>query len=173
MKNKILIGAALLVSVICFFSFKPNEIQHSSNGLKWTTFNDVDKLMKKKTKKNIVAKKYVVDVYTDWCGWCKKMDKATFEDSAVGAYANPKFYSIKLNAESKNIIKYKGKEMTEAELAATWGVRGYPTTVYLDENQEVITQISSYLDPNQFIQVLKFTGENIYKTKTWEQFVQQ
>ena len=119
MKNKLIIGTALLVSVICFFSFKPNENQHGSAGLKWTSFNDVDKLIKKDAKKHI-SKKYVVDVYTDWCGWCKKMDKATFEDSAVGAYANPKFYSIKLNAESKNIIKYKGKEMTEAELAAAW-----------------------------------------------------
>jgi len=142
------------------------ETTSEEGGVNWVTFEQLNKLQAKKPRK------VVLDVYTDWCGWCKKMDKSTFADVNVGKFANEKFYAVKLNAESKKIVKYKGREMTEQELAASWRVSGYPTTVYLDEKMELIEPRSGYLDANQFMLVLKFYSGDHYKTQSLEQFAQ-
>ena len=47
-------------------------------------------------------KKFLIDVYTEWCGWCKRMDATTFEDKAVVSYVNKNFYAVKLDAETKD-----------------------------------------------------------------------
>jgi thioredoxin-related protein len=142
------------------------KVENEGAGVKWITFEELNKLQKKHPRK------VVFDVYTDWCGWCKKMDKATFENATVGAFANEKFYAVKLNAESKKVVKYKGREMTEQELAASWKITGYPTTVYLDEKMDLIEPRSGYLDVNQFMLVMKFYSGNHYKSQTIEQFAQ-
>ena len=50
-------------------------------------------------------KKIFIDVYTDWCGWCKRMDNTTFKDSVMVKFLNDNFYCVKLNAEQKEDIK--------------------------------------------------------------------
>ena len=54
------------------------------------------------------SKKIFVDVYTDWCGWCKRMDATTFQDPKVVAHMNKHFYAVKFNAQQKEEIEYKG-----------------------------------------------------------------
>src|SRR5690606_154337 len=49
-------------------------------------------------------KKLFVDVYTDWCGWCKKMDKDTFQNPEVAKYMQANFYMVKLDGEGKEPI---------------------------------------------------------------------
>ena len=66
-------------------------------------------------------KKLFIDVYTDWCGWCKKMDKDTFQNAEVAAYMSENFYMVKLDAEQKEPIEFKGKTYN---FVAT-GRRGY------------------------------------------------
>ncbi|MEM9261112.1 MAG: DUF255 domain-containing protein, partial [Bacteroidota bacterium] len=53
-------------------------------------------------------RKFLVDVYTDWCGWCKKMDKQVFTDPKIEAYIKKNFYAVKLNAEQRATIQYDG-----------------------------------------------------------------
>ena len=55
-------------------------------------------------------RKIFVDVYTDWCGWCKKMDVSTFKEPAVVAMMNKHFYAVKLNAEQKETIMWQNEE---------------------------------------------------------------
>ena len=101
-------------------------------------------------------KKVFIDVYTDWCGWCKRMDDSTFSDPAVAKYLNDNFYAVKLNAEQQQDITYKGKVYHFKKN----GARGYhelastllnnrlifPTTVFLDENQDLIQALPNYVD---------------------------
>ena len=54
-------------------------------------------------------RKIFIDVYTDWCGWCKKMDENTFTNPVIASYLTQKFHAVKFNAEGSKDITYKGK----------------------------------------------------------------
>ncbi len=96
-----------------------------------------------------------VDVYTDWCGWCKKMDKDTFTDPKVIKYINANFYAVKLNAEeTKRTFNFMGKEYNEAQMAAAMRVRSYPNFVIIDSTLQNITQMPGYREPVPFLEGL-------------------
>src|SRR5690606_29526979 len=88
----------LLIPVIIFSltSFTSNEVKT----IEWLTWEEAIK--KVETDKN--PKKIFVDVYTDWCGWCKKMDKDTFNNPEVAAYMTEHIYMVKMDVERKEPI---------------------------------------------------------------------
>ncbi len=140
------------------------------SAVKWYTIEEAQAAMKKKPKK------IFVDVYTDWCGWCKRMDKTTFNHPAVAKYLNENFYPVKFDAEGgQNVIfnnkVYKPGQRAHA-LAEEWlnGQLSYPTTVYLDEKLNLIQPIPGYLDAKQFDAVLHFFATNEHKKKNFEEF---
>src|SRR5512137_2126003 len=65
----------------------------------------------------------LVDVYTDWCGWCKRMDRDVYARADVQAYLARRFVTVKLNAESSARVNWDGRAMTSSVLAARLGVR--------------------------------------------------
>jgi thioredoxin-related protein len=151
---------SLIVGVIILFSsFKPQ-----SEAITWLSFEQV--LAASKNAK----RKVFIDVYTDWCGWCKKMDASTFSDLKVAKYVNKKFYAVKLNAESSKTFQMDGKTISERELAQMFKVSAFPTTVYLDENLSMLSPVPGYLDIPTFDKILKFYGENNYKSQSWDEF---
>ncbi len=131
----------------------------NAGGMKWMTIEEAA------GKTNKEKKKYLVDVYTDWCGWCKVMDKKTFTDPTVKAYLKDNFHIIKFNAEQKEAIQFKGKTY-EWMPAGRRGVNklavellgsrlSYPTLVYLDENMNKIRSSPGYKKPDQLMAELK------------------
>jgi thioredoxin-related protein len=100
-------------------------------------------------------KMLLVDVYTDWCGWCKKMDKETFTDPKVIEHINKSFYAVKMNAEdNKRTFDFMGKEYTEAKMAATMRVQSYPNFVIIDASLKNIAQLPGYRQPTEFLEGL-------------------
>ena len=118
------------------------------NKINWVTIEEAQEL----TKEN--PRKIFVDVYTDWCGWCKKMDKSTFVDPDVVEYVNENYYAVKLNAESREEIIFKGKKTNGTTLARSFRVSGYPTIVLIDENCEQPVAAPGFRKAHEFKKML-------------------
>ena len=111
------------------------------------------------------AKPLIIDVYTDWCGWCKRMDETTFKDPRVAAYVNDNFYAVKLDAEQKGDIVYDGTTFSFQQqgkrgvhmLAASLldGRLSYPSIVYLNGAMERTMISPGYKDADALLNELK------------------
>lgn len=134
---------------LLLLSFLMGTAAIAQDKINWLTFEEAAA----KTAQN--PKMVFVDVYTDWCGWCKKMDKETFTDPAVIDYINANFYAVKMNAEdSKRKFSFKGKEYTEATMSRAMRVSSYPNFVIMDATMENITQYPGYRQPDPFLKGL-------------------
>ena len=153
-----------------------NIAQNTSAAIKWMSWEEATALNQS------TPKKMLVDVYTDWCGWCKKMDKSTFIDPAVVAYVNEHFYAVKLNAEQRANINFNSEVFKfvpsetgrggthELAVALLDGRMGYPTIVYLNEKFERIMISPGFKEPADIIKELKFAAEEHYSKTTWDQY---
>jgi thiol:disulfide interchange protein len=84
----------------------------------------------------------MVDVYTDWCGWCKKLDRETYSDGRVRA-ALRDFVPIKVNAE-------KGGR----SVAERYGVDGFPTILFVAADGRVVRKVQGYVDADEMLRIL-------------------
>lgn len=120
----------------------------------------------------------IMDIYTDWCYWCKVMEKNTYEDPRVAAYVQDKFYPVRFNAETRNSITWKGHsfaynpdyKVNELAVDLTRGNLSYPTTVIITPDDQAPQFMTGYLKPADLEPVLKYFGEGIYKTKSYRDF---
>jgi len=152
--------------------------------INWITFEELESKMKDEPRK------VVVDLYTDWCGWCKRMDKATFQHPKVAEYVNKNFYAVKFDAEGPNTINFNGQQWEfmpnpngrkgTHRLAATLilgnqptGRIGYPTIAFMDEKLQRIDAFPGYKTPDKFEGLIKFINENHYRNQPFDQFMQK
>ncbi|WP_367890032.1 thioredoxin family protein [Polaribacter batillariae] len=128
----------------------------------------------------------MMDMYAVWCGPCRILDKNTFQNKSVAAYVNKNYYAVKFNAEGNDEVSFKDKVFKNPnydpkkaksrnsghELSTYFGVRAYPTIVFLDEKAEFIAPIPGYKTPKQLELFLKLFKNDDYKEiKSKEDFV--
>lgn len=135
--------------------------------VRWREF--ADGLSEAEESKKIV----LVQFYTDWCGWCKRMDKTTYRDSLVTEYIEKKFVPAKVNAESKAPTAYRGEAYSYAEVAGGFKVRSFPTVLFLEADGTPITTVPGYWKPEDFLVILHFIAERHYKDKKFDEFRQE
>ena len=126
-----------------------------------------------------------MDIYTDWCGPCKLMDKNTFQNPDVAQYLNNNFYAVKFNAEGNTKVSFKGREFSNInyneslkggrnathDFTRYLGISGYPTIVFFDKDANPIAPFTGYLNPNQIEIYLKLFKDEKYKDiKSQEDF---
>ena len=112
----------------------------------------------------------LVDVYTNWCSWCKKMDRDVYGTEEVQAVLDKHFVIAKLNAESTTAHDVRGTSLTEREIAKSFGVTGYPTTLFLTPEGEPITVLPGYVPKETFLVVLEYIHTRSYESQSWEEF---
>ncbi len=141
----------------------PTEPKVPGGKVNWMTFEEVEKAMKKEKKK------VFVDMYTDWCGWCKRYDKTTFADKRVADYVNENFYAIKFDAQEPEDIMLAGQKYANPnfdhsrpkrarnathQLAQKYGARSYPTVLFLDNQFNLIQAATGYRTADKFLPLL-------------------
>ncbi|MBK9735306.1 MAG: DUF255 domain-containing protein [Saprospiraceae bacterium] len=147
----------------------------AQNKIKWLSWEEA----LEKSKKD--KKKIFIDVYTDWCGWCKKMDKTTFSEDHIARYVNANYYAVKFDAEMKIPVTLKGKTYNFVksgtsgyhEFAAhiLQGKMSYPSMVFMDEDVSMIQAIPGYQDSPTFEMIITYFGSNSHKSIPWNKYM--
>jgi len=178
--KKVLFGGLLIILAGLTYAFTSASAASSQTApealeeLKWYSWEEAVEANKQEPKK------LFVDVYTDWCGWCKKMDKSTFVDPEVSAYLRENFYPVKLNAEQREAIEFDGttfnfvesgrRGVHELAYALLDGRLGYPAFVYLDEEMKRITISPGYKTADVIMKELRYIGGDHYKDQTFDEY---
>ena len=145
----------------------------SSSEIKWLSITEAEKMMKKEPKK------VIIDIYTDWCGWCKRLDATTYKDPAVVDYISTNYYAVKFNAESKDNIVFQGttysydssRRINSLSNLLMGNSSGYPTTTFLNEKMEVLSVVPGYQPAQMMNNILHYFGENHYLNTDWNTYL--
>ena len=145
--------------------------------INWTPIDKAVDAAKSANKKFIL-----VDLYTDWCGWCKKMDENTLTDPGIIASLNDNFTTVRFNAEIKEPVVFNGKTYSftqtgarganqlALDLGTVGGKLGYPTLVVLDANGNKIQTFPGYKDVETLNTIINYFKTGVYKTMDFQQF---
>lgn len=173
----------LTLCLSAFFTFGQHgsdlasDVESTSSKIHWLTFEEAFTLHQE------TPKKWVIDVSTVWCGWCKKMDKTTFSDSLVVDHVSESFYAVALDGEYKGDITLgdhtyefvnegqRGYHQLPSELMG--GKRSYPTVVFLSQELQNLSSIPGYKNAADFLQIVDFfeTYDATDNPITWNDFV--
>ena len=168
--NKQIIFIVLFLLIGNFTFLQAQEI-------KWMSIEDLEDVQAKEPRK------VIIDVYTAWCGWCKRMDKTTFKDKNLVDYVNTNYYAVKLDGEDKDILKYRGYEFkfvpngrrgyNELAYELLRGKMSYPSIVFLDENLDVLQPFKGFRTAEELLPIIKYLGEDIYKNTSWNDYINE
>lgn len=128
-----------LFSVSSVKSESPADVEQPGIKFFEGTWDEALQLAKKENKL------IFLDVYATWCGPCKRLSAQTFPDPEVGKYYNERFINVKVDGE-------KGEGLT---LRQRYGVRGYPTLLFINHKGEVVHKTAGFRDPQRFIDLGK------------------
>jgi len=162
-----------ILSLLAFlFLLAPNA--DAQRKIQWKTWDQVQKLQKQE------AKKIFVDIHTEWCGWCKKMDKATFQKDEIAKFVNENYYAVKFDAEDKSDIQFNGRVYkyvksgksgyNELAVELTRGKLSFPTIVFIDEELNIIQPIPGFQDVKTFDMIMTYFAGDHYKTTPWKRY---
>ena len=164
----------ILVIILSLFYSLNLRAQNDINWISW------DQMIELRNKDSI-KKKVFIDLYTPWCGWCKRMDLSTFKDPIIINYLNSKFYAVKFNGETNDTITFNNhkfynsdplyvKKTEKSRGKAHWfahsildGKLSYPSYVVLDENLVRLMVYNGYKKVDEMLGILLFFGTNQYK----------
>lgn len=142
--------------------------------LKWMTLAEAEAAIKNNPRP------LLIDLYTDWCGWCKVMDKNTYANEKVITYLQEKFYPVKLDAETKDSLSWNGKSfgynkqyrINEFAIYLTGGELSFPATIFINDREAEPQNIPGYLRPSELEPLAKYFGEGHFGKISFSSFQQ-
>jgi thiol:disulfide interchange protein len=141
--KKTTIALAALLATVCVSgapAFAEDAKPAQEGKLVWYGVNDGFAKAKEENKS------IITDFFTDWCGWCKKMDRDTYDNAAVIKELTPNFIMVKADAEDK---------AAGQKLATANKINGYPTFIIFDSQGNRREQVVGYKKPDEFIKIIK------------------
>lgn len=165
----------LLLTVVTSGLYSQVASPSAGTGVRWYTMEEAEKLYNKSPRP------IFIDTYTDWCGWCKKMDNETFTDPVIADLLNRKFYPVKFNAEGKNSVTFMGQTFIndgkagrahQLAVALLQGQLSYPTVVFMtrEDDRFAVSPVPGFRTPRDMEVLLSFFADNAYKTQKWDEF---
>ncbi|NOU37837.1 MAG: DUF255 domain-containing protein [Ferruginibacter sp.] len=166
--KKFIVSIFLLIFTFFILSFTNNK----KDKINWITIQELNEIYASNPKP------ILIDIYTNWCGWCKEMDRKTYQHNKLTAYINEHYYAVKLDAETKeeltfNNKKYKyNKQYKTNDLAIylTNGQLSYPTTVFINAPNTQPAPIPGFMKPKEMEAPLKYFGEKEDTKQTYVNF---
>ena len=152
MKSKAVVCVILIFFLLMVFQVADSA---ATGNIKWYAYKEGMPLGKK------LKKKVFLHFWTKWCPRCKQMERKTFNDSAVIAYLNKNFISIKVNSDR------------QSALSSQYGVRGVPDNWFIAENSEAISNMPGYIPAKMFLPILKYIHTDSYKKMTFSKFIKE
>lgn len=159
----------ILFCILFLFNCLAIKAQEDLGPIHWISFEEAERLDSTENRP------FLIDVYTDWCGWCKRMMATTFQHPQLAEYINKNFYCVRFDAETSDTIKFQGKQWVSDgrvnSLARHFlGDRmSYPTIVYIDRKKNIIP-IPGYQDIKNIQPFLVYFTEDLSETVSLEEF---
>lgn len=159
--------------IFCSFLFCSLPVL-GQNKIHWLTLEEAE------TQSQKIPKKLFIKISTTWCDWCKKMDQLTLAEPQIISYINENYYPVYINPESRQIIRWQGKEYKSVQsgphLINEWvsvylrGQISFPSIIIIDENFSLIQSIPGYIDAYSMSCILNYFGSNAHKTIPWYRY---
>lgn len=164
---------------LIFLFFILIQFQLYSQEINWMSLDEVREAQKTNPK-NVL-----IDVYTNWCGPCKLMDKNTFSNTDIIRIINENYYAVKFNAEGNDTVTFMDKVFTNPNFDSTktqkrnsshqltqfLGINAYPSTLFFDSEMNYLTPVKGYLNPKQIeIYLLLFKDDTYKNVKSQSDF---
>lgn len=163
---------SMLLSFVLFASF--TNVSLAQDKVNWITFEEAIQRSEKEPRK------LLIDLYTDWCGWCKKMDRDTYANEKIAKYINEKYYAIKFNAEQKEDVVFKdhtfkfrasgNRGVHELAAALANNKLSYPTTVFMNEDLAILQPLPGYFNAQNMEPILRYYGDDAHKSEPWPDY---
>lgn len=156
----------LVALLFMSYPFFPISAQESDGNIKWLSFEEAVKMNKQEPKK------FMVYVYSNNCGWCRKMENETFSDSVIVDYIKHHYYPVKINKNIKKKIHYDNRSFSflpanpanntggyhELIAILLQGRLAFPSIAYMDEDMVYLGVDRGYKSVPSFLERLKLIG---------------
>lgn len=154
MKKNIYIGLFAIL-ILGLMPISQPSADHSAEAINWMTFDEAQK------KGQAQSQKFLLYFYTDWCGYCRKLEQNTFADKAIADYINANFIPVRINSEKL------------PKVASRYGVGGVPDLRFLTPKGDDIARWPGYIEADRFLPLLKYIQSDSYQKMSYGEFLKK